>query len=161
MPRKNSKITDPPTGNSPGRRVTDEEWEIFFQTVVTSGGNVTRACERIKLSRMAVYEKRHKDPAFAERLLEAEAAGADALEDEATRRAFEGVQEPVGFFQGVSYETRTVYSDSLIQFLLKGKKPNKYRERVSTENVNVDVTPEDGDAVRNEILRKLNGGKSK
>lgn len=160
MPRVHGK-TDKPTGTPRNRRITPDEWDQFFEAVITSGGNVSRACERVKISRVRIYEKRDSDPEFAARLELAKERGVDVLEDEAVRRAFEGVEEPVGFFQGVSYEVRTNYSDALIQFLLKGNRPNKYRERISTENVNLDASKGlSAEEMRAQILKKLNGGKS-
>lgn len=132
MPRI-AKKTDKPTGNPTGVRLAPERWTELLTFVVTSGGNISRACEKAKITRMAVYNKRDADPVFAEQLAIAQERGVDVLEDEATRRAFEGTEEPVGFHQGVSYETKTVYSDALIQFLLKGRRPERYRDRV--ENV--------------------------
>ena len=55
---------------------------------------------------------------------------ADLLEEEARRRAHDGVDEPV-WFQGVQCGTVRKYSDTLLIFLLKGAKPDKYRERSS------------------------------
>lgn len=160
MPRV-AKKADKPTGTPKGRRITADEWDQFFEAIVTSGGNVSRACERVRITRNTVYDKRDNDPVFAARLAEAKERGVDVLEDEAVRRAFEGVEEPVGFFQGVSYEVRTNYSDALIQFLLKGNRPNKYRERISTENVNLDASKGlSAEEMRAQILKKLNGGKS-
>lgn len=160
MPRV-AKKTDKPIGTPKGRRLTPDEWDQFLEAVVTSGGNVSRACERCKVTRMTVYNKRDSEPEFAARLELAKERGVDVLEDEAVRRAFEGVEEPVGFFQGVSYEVRTNYSDALIQFLLKGNRPNKYRERISTENVNLDASKGlSAEEMRAQILKKLNGGKS-
>ena len=160
MPRV-AKKADKPTGTPKGRRITPDEWDQFFEAIVTSGGNVSRACERVRITRNTVYDKRDADPVFAARLEQARERGIDTLEDEAVRRAFEGVEEPVGFFQGVSYEVRTNYSDALIQFLLKGNRPNKYRERISTENVNLDASKGlSAEEMRAQILKKLNGGKS-
>ncbi len=58
--------------------------------------------------------------------------GADLLEDEAVRRAKDGVEEPV--YQGgklVGHVQK--YSDTLLIFLLKGAKPEKFRERSQHE----------------------------
>lgn len=159
MPRKN-KQTDAPIGTPKSRRLTPVEIEIFLEEIVKAGGNVSRACEKCKVTRSTIYSMREK-PEFEVRFQEAKERAVDALEDEAIRRAFEGVEEPVGFYMGVSLETRTNYSDSLIQFLLKGARPFKYRERISTENVNMDADKgENAEAVRAEILKKLNGGRA-
>jgi hypothetical protein len=70
---------------------------------------------------------------------------ADLLETEARRRALEGVEEPV-FYQGQQCGTVHKYSDTLLIFLLKGCRPEKYVERVrqetyhKSENVNQDIT---------------------
>lgn len=122
-----------PLGTKPGLPKTEEEWDNFFRRVVDSGGNVTRACELGKFSRWCVYEHEKKDPAFALRLAVARQAGLDVMEEEAMRRAVEGVEEPVGFHMGVSTTVRRNYSDSLIQFLLRGGKPDKYRDRSLVE----------------------------
>ncbi len=83
--------------------------EAFLATLSTTG-NATQAAEVAKLDRSALYRLRKNDEAFAEAWAEAEELGVEALEDEACRRAFDG-------------------SDTLLIFLLKGKKPDKYRER--------------------------------
>ena len=58
--------------------------------VATSGGNVARACEAVDICRMTAYEWRSEDEDFAASWDHAKQIGLDALEDEATRRAFEG-----------------------------------------------------------------------
>jgi hypothetical protein len=67
------------------------------------------------------------------------------LEDEAVRRAYEGVEKPVcqmGKEVGVIRE----YSDTMLIFLLKGLRPAKYRERY-------DVVVEAGDRLVRAIAR--------
>lgn len=81
---------------------------------------------------MTAYRWRTEDEAFARAWDEAKAIGLDALEDEATRRAFEGCDKPV-FHQGVKCGTIREYSDTLAIFLLKGGKPEKYRENSKVE----------------------------
>lgn len=127
---------DKPTGK-PRVPKTVDEWDGFLAKVAMAGGNVSRACETCQISRVAVWNKEKTDPTFKTRLDEARKLGIEVLEEECVRRAFEGVEEPVGFFQGVSYEVRTNYSDTLIQFLLRGNKPEKFRER--TENINMNL----------------------
>ena len=45
------------------------------------------------------------------------------------RRAVEGVEEPVGWYKGEAGGVVRKYSDTLLIFLLKGRKPEMYRER--------------------------------
>ncbi len=61
---------------------------------------------------------------WAEALREA----CDILEGEAWRRAVQGVERPI-HYQGAQVDTIREYSDTLLIFLLKGARPEKYRER--------------------------------
>ncbi len=79
------------------------------------------------MGRATAYDWRAADPEFAKRWEEAKALGAEALEDEAVRRAHEGWEEPV-FHLGVATDTVRKYDSTLLIFLLKGAKPEKYRE---------------------------------
>jgi len=110
-------------------KVTPEKKAAFCAALVASGGNVTRACEAIDVARLTAYRWREDDPEFAADWERAKAAGLDALEDEATRRAFEGNDKPV-YQQGQNVGTIREYSDTLAIFLLKGGKPEKYKDRV-------------------------------
>lgn len=87
-------------------------------------GMVSEAARRVKVGRSTVYEWRKEDPAFAAAWDDIDAALADELEAEAIRRAKAG-------------------SDTLLIFLLKGLKPERYRERVQADlqhHGHVDVT---------------------
>lgn len=79
---------------------------------------------------MTAYRWREVDPQFAADWDKAKAIGLEALEDEATRRAFEGTSKPV-FHLGTVCGTIREYSDTLTIFLLKGGKPEKFRENSS------------------------------
>lgn len=113
-------------------KLTPERKAAFCAALATSGGNVARACEAVDIARMTAYTWRDEDEEFAAAWDQAKQIGLDALEDEATRRAFEGWDEPI-VYQGVVTDTMKRYSDTLLVFLLKGGKPDKYRERSSTE----------------------------
>ena len=113
-------------------KVTPEKKAAFCAALATSGGNVSRACEAIEITRMTAYRWRQEDQDFAASWDEAKAIGLDALEDEVLRRAYEGVAEPV-FYQGDECGTIRKYSDTLAIFLLKGGKPEKYADRSKTE----------------------------
>lgn len=108
------------------------EKEIAFLAALAATCSVTRACEATGLGRRTAYEWRAADPSFAARWEEAKRIGAEALEDEAHRRAFEGTDEPV-FYKGDECGTVRKYSDTLAIFLLKGAMPDKYREKTSME----------------------------
>lgn len=107
---------------------TPERKAAFCAALAEAGGNVTRACQAIDIDRTTAYLWRDGDSEFAKGWERAKAIGADALEDEATRRAYEGTKKPV-FYLGGECGTIREYSDTLAIFLLKGAKPEKYRER--------------------------------
>ena len=92
-------------------------------------GNGAKACASAEIGRTAFYEW-VKEPDFAKAADDAMEQASDKLESEARRRAHDGVDEPV-WFQGMQCGTVRKYSDTLLIFLLKGAKPDKYRERTS------------------------------
>ncbi len=61
---------------------------------------------------------------------QAKEAAADLIEAEAFRRAVEGWEEPVGWYQGRPGGMVRKYSDVLAIFLLKGLRPDRYKDRV-------------------------------
>ena len=154
MPRSSGKVADKPNGQSRAAKEASQ-WEYFLTSLVEHAGNVTRACEDSKINRTSVYMRRSTDDEFERRFQAAKMKGVDVLEDEAVRRAFEGVDEPVGFYLGVSQEVKTNYSDALIQFLLKANRPEKYKERSSVETVDRTAS----EALAGIDLGKLSGDK--
>ena len=60
-------------------------------------------------------------------------AGRNMLEDEAIRRAKDGVREKPVYQGGKLVGHVQEYSDTLLIFLLKGARPEKYRDRVQQE----------------------------
>lgn len=109
---------------------TAEQWQLFLDTLAETA-NATRSAEAAGMHRTTVYERRKNDPEFEKLYQEAYATGYDKMEEECQRRAFSGFQEPV-FFKGEQVATVTRFSDSLAQFLLKGNKSDKFRDRIET-----------------------------
>ncbi len=94
-------------------------------------GTRTRAAAIAGVHRSVLYTAQWKqDRAFQAALKAAEEVAADRLEAEAWRRAVEGVEKPVGWYKGQPGGYVTEYSDTLLIFLLKGLRPEKYRERM-------------------------------
>ena len=120
---------------------TPKKDETFFSAVVESGGNVTKACALAGYSRTSVYEYKAADGDFAKRLGQSQQLGGDVLEQECIRRARDGVDEPV-WYKGDQCGIVRKYSDTLAIFLLKGIKPDKYRERVDQRVTLENATPE-------------------
>lgn len=107
------------------------EKDFAFLVTLAETGNVTRAAAAIGCGRSTVYEWREADEDFAKQWERAMRIATLGLEDEARRRAEEGVDEPV-FYQGIECGTVRKYSDTLLIFLLKARDP-KYREKTAME----------------------------
>lgn len=112
---------------------------------------MTGAAEHADISREAVnvYRKKHED--FEALVDEAIEAGTDKLEDEAHRRALTGINEPV-IWQGKTSVvidsngnkyplTIKKYSDTLLMFLLNGRRSEKYKHRHAHEHTGKDGGP--------------------
>lgn len=103
-----------------------------FLSKLEEAANVTESAKAAGIGRTAVYEWRKQDSDFAAAWDEAEQKAVDRLEREAIRRACEGIDEPV-FYQGEQVATIRKYSDRLLEFLLKGNRPEKYKDRVENQ----------------------------
>lgn len=107
---------------------------IRFIAELGRHGNVVHALKAAKLSRAWIYEKRQIDLEFASAFEEARRCGLEVLKDEAHRRAFEGIKEPV-FYMGKRVAHVQKYSDTLLMFLVKQADPT-YREHYLLEHAN-------------------------
>ena len=112
-------------------RFTKEKRKQFLE-VLGETANITDACRDCGVCRSTVYQWRDKDVDFAAAWAAAIERGTDALEDEAVRRALEGRVEPV-FYQGAECGRVRKYSDSLLMFLLRARRPEKFKDRPGNE----------------------------
>lgn len=103
--------------------------QLAFLASYKENGNVRLACEAAEIGRRTHYDWVTEDEVYAKAFAEAKEEAADALEEEARRRAVDGVEEPTGWYQGEPGGYVRRYSDTLLIFLLKGTRPQKYRER--------------------------------
>jgi len=136
----------------------------FLRALVLGGGSITKAAAICQLSREVHYIWKEKDALYRQELERAHNLSTERLEDEMLRRAFEGVRKPIfnggkqaqmfavdeegnplkgpdGKYQSVPAVIRE-FSDTLLIFALKARKPDTYRERYEqriTGQVNVDV----------------------
>lgn len=118
-----------------------------FLAAFRLSANVYAACEQSQVGRSSVYDWRAADPAFAEAWKDAEAQAVETLEVAAWRRARDGVKRTKAiYYKGkeIGTETETEYSDTLLIFLLKAHKPDKYRETVRNEHTGKDGLPIEG-----------------
>jgi hypothetical protein len=110
---------------------TPEQDEVFFR-LVSQGWSQTRAAEKAGYTVEGVRNWRLREEDFRKRYEEAYECGTNAFEDEVRRRGYAGVNRPV-FHKGEVVGHIREYSDSLLMFLLKARKPEVYRENFSIE----------------------------
>jgi hypothetical protein len=153
------------------KRDRPPRWQRAFLEHLRLTANVTRSALVARIDRGKVYDRRREDADFAAAWDDAKEQAADLLEEEAHRRAYHGVDEPVihqGELMGawVNDQGQVVateapgarkipltvkkYSDTLMIFLLKGARPEKYRE-------NLKLT---GNGENGEVLVKVMGPKT-
>jgi hypothetical protein len=121
---------------------TKEERQAQFLSQLEEVASISRACKKSKVPRRTVYDWITDDAEFLPRYEASKKIAIEALEDEAIRRAHEGVLKPV-FQGGIKVGTIREFSDTLLIFMLKGKAPETYREKFSGTISNPDGTPLD------------------
>lgn len=94
-------------------------------------GNVGAAAMQADVGRRTVYDWL-QDAEYAERHRDARESACDRLEEEARRRAVDGVERPI-WQRGQVVGSVREYSDRLLEMLLRANRPEKYRDRHSTE----------------------------
>ena len=112
-----------------------EGWKDTFVEMLIETGNVSASARIANVSRQHAYLCRQTDPEFAARWDDAIEEGTDNLEEIAMRRAKEG-------------------SDTLTIFLLKARRPDKYRENIGVKHeggvtVRVEYVDHDHDYLAN------------
>lgn len=120
----------------------DKRRAIFLRALELTA-HVGKACEQAKLARRTAYNWRMEDEEFATSWEAAQELGTDALEDEAVRRARYGVSrkkftsrgeaviDPASGEQYVEHD----YSDVLLIFMLKARRPDKFKDRQEISGV--------------------------
>lgn len=101
-------------------------------------GDTLAACRAVGVSLIFVRQWRKDDKEVDEQLTEAERVGVQGLYSEAVRRAVKGVQKGI-YFKGVRVDEETVYSDGLMNTLLKAKLPEFRDNEGGGGPVNVQV----------------------
>lgn len=104
-----------------------ETWQEKFLKAFAETGVVSDAAKVCGRSRATVYRERDRNEEFAAAWDDANEVAADVLEREAVRRAVEGVDEPV-FHAGQEVGAVRRYSDRLLEFLLRARRPEKFRD---------------------------------
>jgi hypothetical protein len=113
-------------------KLTPTRQERFLEALADTD-SVASAVAIAGTSRTRIYELRKADPAFASAWQDAEEIAANRLEDEARRRAVEGVSEPLVSAGKLVRDDNgqpimvTRYSDTLLLALLKARRLRSVR----------------------------------
>lgn len=111
-------------------------WIPKFLELMSAGMSVRRACKEANITPSAVYQHRNVDEDFRACWDRAVERGTELLEQEAVRRAYHGVEKDV-YYKGEVVGTEQQYSDSLLMFMLRARKPETYRDKEHSTTVNV------------------------
>jgi hypothetical protein len=110
-----------------GTRRTPEKDAGFLERL-SRGASVSAAAKGAGYARRSLYRWRAADAELAAAWDDALEVDTDLLEDEALRRALHGVAEP-RFYEGKARGHVQKYSDTLLIFLLKARRPEKYSDK--------------------------------
>lgn len=103
---------------------TPEVAQKFLETLGYSG-NVSLACQAAGVSRNSMYLWKHDDENFSAKWDALVVAAGELLEEEAVRRAVDGIEEPK-FYEGAVCGQVRKYDNRLLTFLLTAHVPEKY-----------------------------------
>lgn len=111
-----------------------------FIEFLRSTGNPSVSARAVGYSPSCMRDHKMKDGVFSQEWDEALLEAADALEQEARRRAINGVvrKKVLGFKDDFEIVDEIHYSDSLLLAMLKAKKPDEYADRTKSEISNPD-----------------------
>lgn len=114
----------------------DAEKRVLFLASLLETASVTESCKKLKINRPTVYLWRDQMPEFAQQWDDNMLTACDVLEDEAVRRGRDGYLRPV-YQGGKKVGTERRYSDTLLMFILNGRRPEKFsRSRVEHTGAN-------------------------
>jgi hypothetical protein len=108
-------------------RTPKKGWRPAFLEALAGSANVRAACAAAGVGRSTAYDHRGRDGRFAEAWDDALDEACDVLEAEARRRAVKWTERPV-YQGGERVGAVREYSDTLLIFLLKANRPEKYRD---------------------------------
>jgi hypothetical protein len=120
----------PPTMTAMQKAGTAARKAAFLEQF-QAAGTVSAACRAAGIGRKTHYVWLKRDRRYAEAFKEAREVRVEWLETEARRRALAGWEEPV-YQRGKLVGHIRKFSDTLLIFLLKAERPEKYRERFET-----------------------------
>lgn len=128
-----------------------EDWADRWLQTFAEYGTVSYACQVAEVGRTTVYARRQRDESFAIAWADVEERTTERMEQEAIRRGTDGVDRNV-YHQGEVVGQERHYSDTLLMFMLKSRRPERYRDNVKLEHAgtvrhDIDVTVEVPDTI--------------
>lgn len=99
--------------------------KTHFLAALAAGRSVRVAAQLAGIAPSTAYKWRAADAEFQAEWCAAEEAGTDIIEEEAFRRAVTGVEKPV-YRGGEVVGHVSDYSDTMLMFLLKSRRPERY-----------------------------------
>jgi hypothetical protein len=133
-------VTRPHCGQQqPSARLTTARRKSLALDLLSQGHTLAHVREVLGINRVTMYRWRQNEPSFAQAYSDAMEAGTDLIEEEARRRAVEGYDRPV-FQGGTLVGVVRVYSDQLAAMLLRGRRPEVYRDTPSRSSSTASIT---------------------
>lgn len=106
----------------------DSPYKHVFLLAMAKTGNISHACRAAKLSRAVHYLWMKQDEEYTHAFALAKEIHRDAIQAESYRRAVEGIERPV-YQAGALVGTELVYSDKLLEVMLRGSDPDTYQRK--------------------------------
>jgi hypothetical protein len=116
-----------PTPSSPFPMILHNKKRAFLLAFAETG-QLRRACRAAHIDPCMHYYWMRTDELYVQAFEQADVIAAQSLEEEAIRRARDGVVRTV-YRNGEVVGEERVYSDTLLIFLLKGAMPDKYGDK--------------------------------
>ena len=109
------------------QRYTDEVHKKFIENYEVMG-QISSAAKAAGTSIDVIFKQKKIHPTLIEDMEIAHHKYCDEMENEMRRRAIEGVEEDV-YYQGEVVGKKRVYSDKMLETLMKKERPDAFRER--------------------------------
>ncbi len=112
--------------------------QAAFLSNIANGKTTSAAADAAAIDIAWPFRWRDENRKFASAWKAADAAGADLIEEEAFRRAVKGVEKPV-YRAGEVVGHVADYSDTMLMFLLKARRPERYGPRVGESTLDAEA----------------------
>jgi hypothetical protein len=150
--KKASKSKGKPNPNqkAAAKKTTDAKKKIWKEAFLESFDrtrSIRASAKEIGIHFSTVYREKKEDPIFGKAVTINRAVHVDDLEASAFNKAIDGWDEPV-FYQGIESGVKRVFSVTLMIFMLKCWKPERY-------NIENRATEEDAKEIAAKIRAEL------